>query len=81
MQVITTNEAPSSSPIEWHHELAHYSDYPSHILFYCQISAEEGGSTPIISSDYVYNYMNTKYPEFVKKVESLGLRYVRIVPE
>ena len=41
----------------------------------------KGGSTPLIRSDFVYNYLNQKYPEFCEKIEKLGVKYIRIVPE
>lgn len=79
-QVLTTNESPPSQPIPFHHELAQTPDYPSHILFYCSVNAAEGGSTPLIRSDFVYNWLTEKYPDFIKKVEELGVKYVRTVP-
>jgi hypothetical protein len=80
-QILTTNESPPSQPIPFHHELAQTPDYPDHICFYCSINAAEGGSTPLIRSDYVYNWLNEKYPDFIKKIEELGVKYVRTVPE
>jgi hypothetical protein len=29
----------------------------------------------------VFNFINEKYPEFTEKVEKLGLKYIRTVPE
>ena len=80
-QILTTNESPPSQPIPFHHELAQTPDYPDHICFYCSINAAEGGSTPLIRSDYVYNWLNEKYPDFIKTIEEKGVKYVRTVPE
>lgn len=80
-QVLTTNESPPSEPIPFHHELAQTPNPPSHICFYCSVNAAEGGSTPLIRSDEVYNWLSDKYPEETEKFEKLGVRYVRTVPE
>ncbi len=40
-----------------------------------------GGSTPLIRSDMVYEYLNNKYPEFTEKIEKLGVRYKKVAPE
>lgn len=80
-QVLTTNESPPSEPIPFHHELAQTPNPPSHICFYCSVNAAEGGSTPIIRSDEVYNWLLEHYPEEAKKFDDLGVRYVRTVPE
>lgn len=80
-QVLTTNESPPSEPIPFHHELAQTPNPPTHINFYCSVPSKEGGSTPIIRSDLVYNFLNEKYPDFTKKIEDLGCKYVRTVPE
>lgn len=68
-QVLTTNESPPSEPIPFHHELAQTPDPPSHICFYCSVNAAEGGSTPLIRSDFVYNWLMENHPDFIKKVE------------
>jgi hypothetical protein len=81
MQVLTTNESPASEPIPFHHELAQTPDFPHHICFYCSINDAEGGSTPLIRSDYVYDYLHGKYPDFTKKVEELGVMYKKVAPE
>jgi hypothetical protein len=80
-QVLTTNESPPSEPIPFHHELAQTPNPPSHICFYCAHNAAEGGSTPLIRSDLVYNYLLENHKEFTEKIEELGCKYVRTVPE
>ena len=81
MQVLTTNESPPSEPIPFHHELAQTPAPPSHICFYCSINDAEGGSTPILRSDTVYEYLHQKYPQFTEKIEKLGVKYIKIAPE
>mmetsp|Transcript_19899 Transcript_19899/g.14346 ORF Transcript_19899/g.14346 Transcript_19899/m.14346 type:complete len:146 (+) Transcript_19899:262-699(+) len=80
-QILTTNESPPSEPIPFHHELAQTPNPPSHICFYCSINDAEGGSTPLIRSDMVYDFLKEKYPDFVEKIESLGVKYSKVAPE
>ena len=64
MQVLTTNESPPSQPSPFHHELAQTPSPPSHICFFCKENLADGGSTPLIRSDFVLNFLRDKYPEF-----------------
>jgi hypothetical protein len=81
LQILTTNESPPSEPIPFHHELAQTPNPPDHIMFFCRENAAEGGSTPIIRSDFVYNYLKGKYPDFITEIEAKGVKYMRTVPE
>ena len=69
MQVLTTNESPPSEPIPFHHELAQTPNPPSHICFYCKENAAPGGSTPLIRSDEVYNWLLENHPAETAKFE------------
>lgn len=66
--------------IPFHHELAQTPNPPSHIAFYCQVNSITGGSTPVVRSDVVYDYLSEKHPEILKKFEN-GVQYTRRVPE
>lgn len=81
MQILTTNESPPSEPIPFHHELAQTPNPPDHISFMCCWNDAEGGSTPLIRSDMVYDYLLGKYPEFTNKIEELGVKYRKVAPE
>jgi hypothetical protein len=81
LQVLTTNESPPSEPIPFHHELAQTPFPPSHICFYCSINDAAGGSTPLLRSDFVYDYLLANYPEFTEKIEKLGVKYIKVAPE
>ena len=81
MQILTTNESPASEPIPIHHELAQTPNPPDWICFYCLVNDAEGGSTPLIRSDFVYDYLVQKYPEFITKIEELGVKYRRVAPQ
>ena len=41
----------------------------------------EGGSTPLIRSDMVYDFIKQKYPEFTAKIETEGVKYRKVCPE
>lgn len=81
LQVVTTNESPPSEPIPFHHELAQTPNPPDHICFYCADNKATGGATPLIRSDMVYDYLNGKYPDFMKQIEELGVKYHKVAPE
>ena len=35
----------------------------------------------LIRSDMVFDYLNGKYPEFITKIEQLGVKYIKVAPE
>jgi hypothetical protein len=78
--VVTTNESPPSEPIPFHHELAQTPNPPAHICFYNQINNATGGSTPLIRSDLVYNFLKEKYPAYIEDCEKKGVKYVKVAP-
>lgn len=81
-QIVTTNESPPSQVIPFHHELAQTPDPCSHISFYClENTTIEGGSTPLLRSDLVYDWLKRTYPSLLEEFESFGVKYVRVVPE
>uniref|UniRef100_A0A7S1QFZ7 NADP-dependent oxidoreductase domain-containing protein n=1 Tax=Neobodo designis TaxID=312471 RepID=A0A7S1QFZ7_NEODS len=80
MQVLTTNESPPSQPIPFHHELAQTANPPDHICFYCLHNDAEGGSTPLIRSDFVWEFIVKTHPDFAAKIEALGVKYRKVAP-
>eukprot|EP00928_Gymnodinium_smaydae_P041180 TRINITY_DN27876_c0_g1_i1.p1 TRINITY_DN27876_c0_g1~~TRINITY_DN27876_c0_g1_i1.p1 ORF type:complete len:780 (-),score=128.27 TRINITY_DN27876_c0_g1_i1:128-2209(-) len=79
--VFTSNESPPDQPIPFHHELAQSPTPPNYILFMCEQESPEGGATPIIPSEEVAEFFTREYPDVAKKMESLGVRYIRTMPE
>ncbi|MCG8417119.1 MAG: TauD/TfdA family dioxygenase [Proteobacteria bacterium] len=79
-RVLTANESPPSEPIPFHHEMSQVPAPPDYIVFYCDIPPAEGGETPIILSNEVYRFFHQNHPEFLRRVEELGVRYIRIMP-
>jgi alpha-ketoglutarate-dependent taurine dioxygenase len=77
--VFTANESPADQPIPFHHELAQTADPPSYIFFFCDVSAQKGGETPIIDSTAVYRYASEKHPDFMAKLNDHGVRYTRVL--
>ena len=79
-RLFTSNESPSSEKIPFHHEMSQVPEPPTHLFFYCDIPSEIGGETPILPSNEIYQRMVERFPEFMQKVEELGVRYIRVMP-
>ena len=61
--------------------MAQVPKFPSHLFFYCDVPASEGGETPICLSNRVYEQVNKEMPEFAQKLLDKGVKYTRIIPE
>jgi alpha-ketoglutarate-dependent taurine dioxygenase len=79
-RVFTANEAPPTTEIFLHHEMAQTPLYPSKLFFYCEIAAEKGGATPVCRSDWVLERLEQQAPEFVSRIEAEGVRYTNVMP-
>lgn len=79
--VFTSNESPPDQPIPFHHEMAQVPKFPSNLFFYCDTPSSEGGETPIVLSNVVFEQVNKEMPEFVKELKEKGVTYTRIIPE
>ena len=80
-RVFTANESPSSENIPFHHELAQTPEPPTHLFFFCETPPQSGGETPIVLSAEVYDRMAALHPQFMQRIEQVGVKYVRIMPE
>ncbi|WP_249171845.1 TauD/TfdA family dioxygenase [Erythrobacter sp. JK5] len=79
-RVFTANEAPPTTEIFLHHEMAQTPLYPSKLFFYCEIAPDKGGATPLCRSDWVLERLQSEAPDFVAKVERHGVRYTNVMP-
>jgi len=79
-RVFTANEAPPTTEIFLHHEMAQTPLYPSKLFFYCEIAPETGGATPLCRSDWVLDALRQEAPSFVARVEAEGVRYTNVMP-
>ncbi len=79
-RVFTANEAPPTTEIFLHHEMAQTPLYPSKLFFYCEIAPETGGATPLCRSDRVLEQLAQRAPDFVARVEAEGVRYTNVMP-
>ncbi|MEP0188898.1 MAG: TauD/TfdA family dioxygenase [Erythrobacter sp.] len=79
-RVFTANEAPPTTEIFLHHEMAQTPLFPSKLFFYCEIAPETGGATPLCRSDWVLEQLIKEVPEFVARVEAEGVRYTNAMP-
>ncbi len=79
-RILTANESPADQPIPFHHEMAQTPNPPGYVFFYCETAAQSGGATPIVHSHQVYQRFSEINPEFAKRFEEHGAKYVRIMP-
>ena len=79
-RVFTANEAPPSTEIFLHHEMAQTPLYPSKLFFYCEIAQMTGGATPLCRSDWVLERLAEQSPNFVARLEAEGVRYTNVMP-
>ncbi len=79
-RVFTANEAPPTTEIFLHHEMAQTPLYPSKLFFYCEIAAESGGATPVCRSDWVLERLRSETPEFYTACRKHGVRYTNVMP-
>jgi alpha-ketoglutarate-dependent taurine dioxygenase len=79
-RVFTANEAPPDVEIFLHHEMAQTPIFPEKLFFYCEISPERGGATPVCRSDIVMEQIETTRPDLAQKFSTLGLRYTHTMP-
>ena len=79
-RVFTANEAPPETSIFLHHEMAQTPIYPSKLFFYCNISADTGGATPLCRSDILLEKLEEENPELVEDFSSKGVRYSHTMP-
>lgn len=79
-RVFTANEAPPTTSIYLHHEMAQTPVYPSKLLFFCEIAPGAGGATPLCRSDILYEHLERQCPELVARFTSKGVRYTNTMP-
>lgn len=79
--VYTSTESPPECKIPFHHEMAHFSDFPKILCAYCEVAAPEGGETPLLLSHVVYRMMAERQPKFVERLAREGVRYTRVAPD
>ena len=79
-RVFTANEAPPTTEIHLHHEMAQTPLYPSKLFFYCEIAPETGGATPVCRSDWLLERITRQHPEIVAWFAEHGVRYTNVMP-
>lgn len=79
-RVFTANEAPPTTEIHLHHEMAQTPLYPSKLFFYCEIAAEQGGATPVCRSDWLLDRMAQQDAGLVARFAEHGVRYTNVMP-
>ncbi|MCO5564552.1 hypothetical protein L7F22_018216 [Adiantum nelumboides] len=81
--VYTANDAAPDQQIEFHHEMSTVIDsasWPPKVLFFCETPPPERGQTPIIMSHKVTQALWKQSPDFMQKLEDLGVLYLKVLP-
>jgi alpha-ketoglutarate-dependent taurine dioxygenase len=66
--IYTSTEYPSEQCVPFHHEMSYSHNWPMKIWFYCDMPAQSGGATPIVSDRVVFNAIDQKIKdEFISK--------------
>ncbi|XP_076886426.1 clavaminate synthase-like protein At3g21360 [Bidens hawaiensis] len=73
-RVYTANENPMDKRIPFHHEMSFIPNFPTKLIFFCEQEPRQGGETPIVLSNVIYEKMKEKHPEFVAKLEEHGTK-------
>ncbi len=55
--------------------------FPSHLLFFCELTPESGGETPLCLSNVAFERIKDTEPSFVEELETKGVRYSLILPD
>jgi alpha-ketoglutarate-dependent taurine dioxygenase len=79
-RVFTANEAPPEAEINLHHEMAQTPIYPSRLFFFCEAAPDEGGATPLVRSDRLWERITSERPDFARDCEAKGLQYSHVMP-
>ncbi len=54
---------------------------PTHLMFFCEIPPKIGGETPILVSTEICEKTFEAYQEEMDRIEQLGVRYIRVLPQ
>jgi alpha-ketoglutarate-dependent taurine dioxygenase len=75
--VFTANEAPSSSVIPFHHEMAQCNEFPQVVAFACTQLPNKGGATNVADSGLVAKYMRSQHGKVSEILQKKQVRYTR----
>jgi len=66
--VYTSTEYPADQHIPLHHEMSYSHNWPTKIWFYCDLSPQQGGETPIANDRKVFGMIDPAIKgEFIRK--------------
>jgi alpha-ketoglutarate-dependent taurine dioxygenase len=67
-KVYTSTEFPPDQIIPLHHEMSYSHNWPSKLLFYCELPAQKGGRTPVADDRKIFRRIDPKIKErFMQK--------------
>ncbi|MDA9557271.1 TauD/TfdA family dioxygenase, partial [Vibrio sp.] len=79
-RVFTANEAPKHAEINLHNEMAQTPVYPDKIFFFCQTPADQGGASPIMRCDMLFDAIKAKDAQLAKDFAEKGVKYTTTMP-
>jgi len=79
-RVYTANEGPLHEELGFHHEMSLIKACPSKLFFFCETAPPEGGETAIVLSQRITQRMENRMPEFVSRLEDVGLVFTVTTP-
>ena len=71
-RIYTSTEYPADQSIVLHNELSFSNTYPKYLFFYCEVSPDEGGETPLADTRRLYNLLPKK---LIQKYKKKKLKY------
>lgn len=69
--VYTSTEYPAEFTISMHNELSYAAQWPSRLLFFCEIAAQTGGATPVVDAALWLELLDPQ----VREAFAGGVRY------
>ncbi|MFD2167579.1 TauD/TfdA family dioxygenase [Thalassotalea euphylliae] len=79
-RVFTANEAPKEVEINLHNEMAQTPIYPDQIFFFCLHPADEGGASPILRCDMLFEALSKANSDAANAFADKGVKYTTLMP-
>jgi len=77
----TSTETPPHVKINFHHELAYLTTFPTKLSFWCDIPAAADGETPVLLSSRLVKKLSERNKAFVDRVRKKKIRYTRTIDD
>lgn len=78
--VTTVNKSTGFKRLYAHQEFSRFKQYPSILTFFAKVPAENGGNETLTHGGELFDKVNEKYPEFVRKTLEKGIYLTQTWP-